>query len=527
MRRFALLSALILAVGFLFLISCKHNPEPFTSKDTIKPPFDTLACDSSNVTFDRTVYPILQTYCISCHSGTTPSGALDFTDYGDVSYVAENGHLLGALKHLEGFSPMPKDAPKLSNCEISLIEKWVNDTTFVKPPDTTACDTSFVTYPETILPILQSNCIGCHGPPDFFGGINMTDYNEVAYIAQSGQLLGAIKHLPNYTPMPKDAPPLTDCEIMMIEKWINDTTFVTPPDTTLCDSSNVTFPGTVMPILLENCITCHSQPIPAGGLDFNNYSNIAFVAQAGSLLGAIKHLPGYVPMPQNAPPLSDCEINLIQKWVNDTIFEPGNTGVHCDPDTAYFENDVLPLLQSSCGVTGCHDVQSHKEGIILTSYNYVMQTGGVVPFDPNESEIYEKITDNDPDDRMPPPPAAPLTAEQKNMIYTWISQGALNNYCDQEDCDSVNVSFAANIFPIIQNSCYGCHSGSNPGGGIHLTGYNQIKAAASIPVGSPGSLLGAVTWSPENSAMPKNGNKLSDCDLGQIRKWISDGMSDN
>ncbi len=519
---------LVIFIGILYLMNgCKHTPEEVRPDNSPEPPVDTIACDSSNVTFPGIVQPILETYCISCHSGPTPSGALDFTDFNDLAFVAESGQLLGSIKHLPGYEPMPQNGPKLSNCEISLVEKWINDTTFIKPPDTTNCDTSHVTFPETIQPILQANCISCHGPPDFKGGINLTDYADVSFLAQSGALLGAIRHDAGYEPMPQDAPPLSACEITLIEKWINDTTFVNN-DTTECDSSNVTYPGTVFPILQENCITCHSQPVPAAGLDFNNYDNVAYVAQSGQLIGAIKHLPGYTPMPENGPPLTDCEIGLIQKWINDTTFNPGGSGgIPCDPDTVYFQNDVLPLLQSSCGVVGCHDEQTAEEGVILTSYLSVMQTGEVVPFQPLESEIYEKIIDSDPDDRMPPPPAAPLNADQKNMIYTWIAQGALNNSCEQLECDSVNVSFSQTVFPIIQNSCLGCHSGPNPNGGISLTNYQQIKVAASVSVGSPGSLLGAITHAPGNTPMPQNGMQLSDCKIAQIRNWIQEGMPDN
>jgi hypothetical protein len=156
-----------------------------------------------------------------------------------------------------------------------------------------------------------------------------------------------------------------------------------------------------------------------------------------------------------------------------------------------------------------------------------MQTGEVTPFQPGESKIWEAINNNEPDDRMPPPPAPPLNADQKQIIYKWILQGALNNYCDQEPCDSINVTFTITVFPIIQNNCYGCHSGGNPGGGISLTNYNQVKAAGAIPPGTPGSLLGVVTHASGNVPMPQNGNQLSDCKIAQIRKWIDDGMPNN
>ena len=64
-------------------------------------------------------------------------------------------------------------------------------------------------------------------------------------------------------------------------------------------------------------------------------------------------------------------------WINDTTFDPG--GIPCDPDTIYFQNDVLPLFQSSCGIAGCHDPLTAEGEVILTSYYYVMQTADVEP----------------------------------------------------------------------------------------------------------------------------------------------------
>ena len=111
--------------GFLFINACKHDPVQVVKDNppVVDPPIDTLACDSSNVTYPTIVQPILEAYCISCHSGPSPEGALDFDDYNDVAFIAQSGQLLGALKHMDGFEPMPPNQDKLSTCEIALIEK--------------------------------------------------------------------------------------------------------------------------------------------------------------------------------------------------------------------------------------------------------------------------------------------------------------------------------------------------------------------------------------------------------------------
>lgn len=108
------------------------------------------------------------------------------------------------------------------------------------------------------------------------------------------------------------------------------------------------------------------------------------------------------------------------------------TGDPCHPDTVYFERDIMPLLNSSCAKSGCHDAASATDGIILDNYANVMAKGDIKPGNPDDSDLYEVITDNDPLDRMPPPPVPPLSAEQIAMVRKWIQQGAQNLTCDDE-----------------------------------------------------------------------------------------------
>ncbi|MFP4469223.1 MAG: c-type cytochrome domain-containing protein [Bacteroidales bacterium] len=381
------------------------------------------------------------------------------------------------------------------------------------------CDTLNVTYPATVVPIFDQYCLSCHSGPTPSGGIDLEDYSIVAQLAQNGALLGAIRHETGYSPMPQGMLKLSDCEIAKIEIWIRDTTFVNPPPPE-CDTVDVTYPGTIMPLLEQYCLSCHSGPTPEGGLNFTNYEDVAFVAESGQLLGAIRHEPGYSPMPANGIQLSHCDITKFEIWVRDTTFtEPG---IPCDPDTVYFQNTILPLLQSSCGVIGCHDPGTASDGVILTNYQDIISTAEVVPGDPSESELYEVLVENDPDKRMPPPPRNPLTAGQITSVYKWIAQGAKNNYCDDINCDTLNVTFSETVFPIIQNRCLGCHSGGSPSGGINLENHANIAAVA-----SSGALMGAIRHEPGYSPMPQNGAKLSDCNIAQIQKWIDDGTPNN
>jgi cytochrome c553 len=200
--------------------------------------------------------------------------------------------------------------------------------------------------------------------------------------------------------------------------------------------------------------------------------------------------------------------------------DPDPTNIPCDPDTVYFENDILPLLQASCAYAGCHDAATAQDGVNLTNYFSIIQTGDIKPGNPNGSDLYEVITENDPDKRMPPPPNNPLSAAQTQLIFTWIQQGAKNNKCD--DCDTTDVSYAQNIVPLLNQNCVICHSGANPQAGLNLTSLAELQGAITYK-----NLMPRVKHETGYAVMPPSGAKISDCNIRQLELWIADGMPDN
>ncbi len=84
-----------------------------------------------------------------------------------------------------------------------------------------------------------------------------------------------------------------------------------------CDTSHVTYALTVAPLLQQNCSRCHSSAFASGGVDLGTYAKVRTLATDGRLLGVVNHAPGFDPMPQGAPKLSDCDLNQLQQWVAD------------------------------------------------------------------------------------------------------------------------------------------------------------------------------------------------------------------
>lgn len=195
----------------------------------------------------------------------------------------------------------------------------------------------------------------------------------------------------------------------------------------------------------------------------------------------------------------------------------------CDPDTVYFETNVLPILISNCATATCHDATSRRDGVELTSYQAVMNSGVIKVSDPRSSDLYEAITDNDPKDVMPPPPRTQLNTEQIALILKWIQQGAKNLRCeDAEECNITNVTYSASVAPILQTHCTGCHSGSSPSGGISLATHASVAAVA-----GNGKLYGSISHQAGFKAMPQGGSKLPACQIDQIKTWIDAGAPNN
>jgi hypothetical protein len=185
-----------------------------------------------------------------------------------------------------------------------------------------------------------------------------------------------------------------------------------------------------------------------------------------------------------------------------------------------FESEILPLFQSNCAKSGCHDAATQTKGLILDNYSNIMRKY-IVPGKADNSKIYQVLFENGKD-KMPPAPNADLTAVQKALIGKWINEGAKNTVNCNTTCDTTQFKYAANISVIITTFCTGCHSGTAPSGNIDLSNYNNVKIQA-----TNGRLVGAVTHAAGYAAMPKDAAKLKDCQITQIRKWIAAGALNN
>jgi len=83
-----------------------------------------------------------------------------------------------------------------------------------------------------------------------------------------------------------------------------------------CDTTNVSYSLQVVPILQNNCYSCHSGSTPPTGIKLDTYSSLKVFASNGFLSAAVQHTGTVTPMPYGLPQLPSCEVNTIVAWVN-------------------------------------------------------------------------------------------------------------------------------------------------------------------------------------------------------------------
>ena len=99
--------------------SCTYHNEDDYFKDNPD------ICYTEDVSFSADIFPIMESNCISCHNATDLTAGIDLSDYSKIKSLAETNLLLGVIKHNDGFARMPLNASKLSDCDISKLEVWI------------------------------------------------------------------------------------------------------------------------------------------------------------------------------------------------------------------------------------------------------------------------------------------------------------------------------------------------------------------------------------------------------------------
>lgn len=115
MRNYRALSLLIFSGIIVFtLISCERDE--YIIATPIKIGND---CDTTNVSFSKTVLPFIQ-QCKPCHNNSDHYGGINLEGYDNIKSVAKNGQLVGSLRSsMSGYFSG-------SDCDYVKIQAWIN-----------------------------------------------------------------------------------------------------------------------------------------------------------------------------------------------------------------------------------------------------------------------------------------------------------------------------------------------------------------------------------------------------------------
>lgn len=78
-----------------------------------------------------------------------------------------------------------------------------------------------------------------------------------------------------------------------------------------CDTTNVTYAGTIAPIMTKNCNACHSGSAASAGVNTETYAGLLKIANSGRLWGTTNG--GTMP---KAGKMDDCTLSKIKVWIN-------------------------------------------------------------------------------------------------------------------------------------------------------------------------------------------------------------------
>jgi len=185
-------------------------------------------CSADTVYFVQSVLPLLTSSCAQagCHNGQTGGDAGDYTlnTYAGIRQIVQPGNAGSSrlISITSSGSMPPYGYTALSSDQIAMLSKWINQGAANNSCTASSCDTTGVTYSKTVVPILQTNCTGCHsGSAPAGGGVDLTTYANVSTQVASGKLWGDISHSTGYNAMPLGGSQLSACDRSKIHAWIN------------------------------------------------------------------------------------------------------------------------------------------------------------------------------------------------------------------------------------------------------------------------------------------------------------------
>ena len=218
-------TSIIFGLILMTQVSCKHEPPADLDGTWAE------NCDPDTVYFGNTILPLLVSNCgmSGCHDEGSHEEDIVVTDYYSLINSgiidmgnANNSDLIEVITDSDPDKIMPPPpSSALTSAQINAIRTWINQG--AKFNNCVGCDTINYTFNAYILPLIQTNCKGCHSGGSPSGNLSLTNYNEIVAAANSGALMHSLNGTEGFTQMPETK--LQSCKIIQIQKWMNDGAF--------------------------------------------------------------------------------------------------------------------------------------------------------------------------------------------------------------------------------------------------------------------------------------------------------------
>jgi len=82
-----------------------------------------------------------------------------------------------------------------------------------------------------------------------------------------------------------------------------------------CDTIDVSYSITIVPLLEQHCLGCHSNSARSGNIGLEDHAEVQTAAQNGSFYGSISRSGNFSPMPKGGNMLPDCDIAQVKHWI--------------------------------------------------------------------------------------------------------------------------------------------------------------------------------------------------------------------
>jgi len=82
-------------------------------------------CGTDTVTYAKTIAPLLEQHCTTCHNELVLSGDVNLEGWAAVKAQADRGALVGAITGAPDYEPMPPGGAFLPNCDVERVKAWV------------------------------------------------------------------------------------------------------------------------------------------------------------------------------------------------------------------------------------------------------------------------------------------------------------------------------------------------------------------------------------------------------------------